>query len=82
MRDAFESIEPAEAVRHRECEALGHSPRAERIESINLSRGLDAIRESRIASQHGFRDTPASRSASEVRSRCVPKKTASVARTE
>ena len=58
MRDAVESMEPAEAVRHRQCEALGHSPRAGRIESIILSRGLDAIRDSRIAFQDGFRDTP------------------------
>jgi len=47
-----------------------------------LSRELDAIRDSRIASQDGFRDAPRSRSASEIRSRCVPKKTASVARAE
>jgi hypothetical protein len=28
------------------------------VESIIFSRGLDAIRDSRIASQDGFRDTP------------------------
>ena len=39
-RDAVESMEPAEAVRHRQCEALGHSPRAGRIESIILPANL------------------------------------------
>src|SRR6266481_9227471 len=51
-------------------------------ERIILSHGLDAIRDSRIASQDGFRDTPASRSASEVRSQCVSTKIARVARAE
>src|SRR5436189_6324359 len=52
-----------------------------RVNPVNhfCPRGLDAIRDSRIASQDGFRDTPASRSASEVRSQCVSTKTASVA---
>ena len=38
--------------------SVGHSPRAGRIESIILPRGLDAIRDSRIACKDGFRDTP------------------------
>src|SRR5207248_8069993 len=62
--------------------SVGHRPRTGRIESIILSRSLDAIRESRIASQDGFRDTPRSRAASEVRTRCVSTKTASLARAE
>src|ERR1700751_4129862 len=37
------------------------------VESIILSRELGAIRDSRIACKSGFRDTPSSRSASEVR---------------
>jgi len=52
------------------------------VESIILSRGLDAIRDSRIASQHGFRDTPWSRSAPEVRTGCVSTTTARLARAE
>ena len=52
------------------------------VESIILSRGLDAIRDSRIACKDGFRDTPWSRTASEVWSRCVSTKTASLARAE
>src|SRR5882757_2146022 len=62
------------------------SPKSENAGVIRVNYfcpgGLDAIRDSRIASQDGFRDTPASRSASEVRSRCVSTKTASLARTE
>src|SRR2546429_2898509 len=61
MRDAAESIEPMGM--ERECGR--HSSQS------FCPRGLDAIRDSRIASQDGFRDTPCSRSASEVRSRCV-----------
>ena len=38
--------------------SVGQSPRAGRIESIILSRGFDAIRDSRIACKDGFRDTP------------------------
>src|SRR2546429_6474471 len=38
--------------------SVGHRPRTGRIESIILSRSLDAIRESRIASQDGFRTLP------------------------
>src|SRR5207237_219613 len=34
--------------------SVGHRPRTGRIESIILSRSLDAIRESRIAAQDGF----------------------------
>src|SRR6476619_1973484 len=52
----------------------------ERERTNHLSRGLDAIRDSRIASQDGFRDTPWSCSTSEVRSQCVSTKVASVAR--
>ena len=40
MWDAVESMEPAEAVRHRQCEALGARPRAGRIESIILPADL------------------------------------------
>jgi len=49
---------------------------------FKAGRGLDIIRDSRIASWDGFRDTPWSRSASEVHSGCVPAKTASLARAE
>jgi hypothetical protein len=79
MRDAVESMEPVEAVRHRQGEALGARPRAGRIESIISSCGLDAIRDSRIACRDGFRDTPCSRSASEVRSRGVSTEITSLA---
>ena len=77
-QDTVESMERAEAVRHRQCEALGTAREPGGFESIILSRGLDAIRDSRIAYRDGFRDSSWSRSASEVRSRCVSAKTASV----
>src|SRR5215467_12913271 len=52
------------------------------VESINVPRGPDTIRDSRIASQDGFRNAPRSRSAPEVGSRCVSTATASVAQAE
>jgi hypothetical protein len=45
-------------------------------------RGVDALRDSRIASHDGFRNAPPARAASEVRSGCVSTKTASLAQTE
>ena len=51
-------MEPAEAVRHRQCEALSAARESGGIESIILSRGLESIRDSRIACKDGFRDTP------------------------
>ncbi len=71
--------------------AVAAAPKSmKRVEALVLVRSttrreereLDAIRGSRIASQDGFRDTPWSRSASEVRSRCVSTKTACLARAE
>ena len=44
------------------------------VESISLPRGLDTIRDSRIASQDGFRDAPRSCSAPEFAAGAFPRR--------
>jgi hypothetical protein len=69
---------PGPTRRNRQAERLSQPERT----NAACAGGLNTIRDSRIVSHDGFRDTPRSHSASEVRSRCVSAATASVAGAE
>ena len=56
MRDAVESTEPMGIERDRWASREAEVSGSERVN--HFARGLDAIRDSRITFQDGFRDTP------------------------
>jgi hypothetical protein len=58
MRDAVESMEPAEKRCDIDNAKRWAQPESREDRVNHFARGLDAIRDSRIAFQDGFRDTP------------------------